>query len=95
MLQESVGRVTFQFEARDVNLVLGPAAGSGPIPFRVFLDGQAVDRAAGTDVAADGRGTLDEQRTYQLVRQPGPITTCSRRSSGPAERPSSVRSVAG
>jgi hypothetical protein len=73
VLQESVGRVAFQFEARDVNLVMGPAAGSGPIPFRVFLDGEAGDGAAGTDVAADGRGTLDEQRTYQLVRQPGPI----------------------
>jgi Thioredoxin like C-terminal domain len=74
VLDEPGGRVAFQFEARDVNLVMGPAAGSGPIPFRVFLDGQAVDGAAGTDVAADGRGTLDEQRTYQLVRQPGPIT---------------------
>jgi thiol-disulfide isomerase/thioredoxin len=73
VLQESVGRVAFQFEARDVNLVMGPAAGSGPIPFRVFLDGEAGDGAAGTDVAADGRGTLDEQRTYQLVRQSGPI----------------------
>jgi hypothetical protein len=53
---------------------MGPAAGTGPIPFHVLLDGQAVDGAAGTDVAADGRGTLDEQRTYQLVRQPEPIT---------------------
>jgi thiol-disulfide isomerase/thioredoxin len=73
VLQESVGRVAFQFEARDVNLVMGPATGSGSIAFRVFLDGEAVDGSAGTDVAADGRGTLDEQRTYQLVRQPAPI----------------------
>jgi hypothetical protein len=27
----------------------------------------------GTDVAADGTGMLDEQRTYQLIRQSGPI----------------------
>ena len=74
VLDEPGGRVAFAFAARDVNLVMGPAAGAGPIPFRVFLDGAAVDGAAGTDVAADGRGTLDEQRTYQLVRQPGPIT---------------------
>jgi hypothetical protein len=74
VLQESVGRIAFQFEARDVNLVMGPAAGFRPIPFRVFLDGEAVDGAAGTDVAADGQGTLDEQRTYQLVRQPGATT---------------------
>jgi thiol-disulfide isomerase/thioredoxin len=74
VLDEPGGRVAFQFEARDVNLVMGPAAGSRPIPFRVFLDGEAVAGAAGTDVPADGRGTLDEQRTYQLVPQPGPIT---------------------
>ncbi len=40
VLQESVGRIAFQFEARDVNLVMGPAAGFRPIPFRVFLDGR-------------------------------------------------------
>jgi thiol-disulfide isomerase/thioredoxin len=74
LLHEPGGRIAFTFAARDVNLVMGPAAGPGPIPFRVLLDGEAVDNAAGTDVAADGRGTLDEQRTYQLVRQPGPIT---------------------
>jgi thiol-disulfide isomerase/thioredoxin len=74
LLDEPRGRLAFTFEARDVNLVMGPAAGAGPIPFRVFLDGRAVNGAAGTDVAADGRGTLDDQRTYQLIRQPGPIT---------------------
>jgi thiol-disulfide isomerase/thioredoxin len=73
VLREPGGRVAFQFEARDLNLVMGPTAESGPIPFRVFLDEEAVDGAAGTDVAADGRGTLDGQRTYQLVRQPEPI----------------------
>jgi hypothetical protein len=34
---------------------------------------QAVDDAVGTDVSADGRGRLADQRTYQLIRQPGPI----------------------
>jgi hypothetical protein len=43
------------------------------VPFRVFLDGEAVDGAAGTDVGADGRRTLAEQRCYQLVRQGRPI----------------------
>ena len=33
-----------------------PRPEAGPIPFRVFLDGEAADGAAGTDVAADGRG---------------------------------------
>ena len=73
LLDEPGGRIAFTFAARDVNLVMGPAAGTAPVPFRVLLDGRALDGAAGTDVAADGRGVLDEQRTYQLIRQPGPI----------------------
>jgi thiol-disulfide isomerase/thioredoxin len=73
LLNEPGGRVAFQFRARDVNLVMGPETGAGPISFRVLLDGEAVDGAAGTDVTADGQGTLADQRTYQLIRQPGPI----------------------
>jgi hypothetical protein len=52
---------------------MGPAPGSKPIPFRVFLDGQTAYGAAGTDVAADGHGTVTDQRCYQLIRQRGPI----------------------
>ena len=42
------------------------------------------------DVDADGSGTLDEQRTYQLIRQPGAIadrTVRDRVRSRPASRP--------
>jgi hypothetical protein len=39
----------------------------------MYLDGEPVTDAAGTDVDADGRGTVHDQKTYQLVRQPGPI----------------------
>jgi hypothetical protein len=73
LLDEPGGRVAFQFQARDINLVMGPGAGAGPMAFGVLLDGKAVDDAAGTDVPADGRGRLADQRTYQLIRQPGPI----------------------
>jgi thiol-disulfide isomerase/thioredoxin len=66
-------RLAFRFQARDVNLVMGPASRGGEIPFRVSLDGQPPTGALGTDVAADGRGTVSEQRTYQLIRQPTPI----------------------
>ena len=31
-------------------------------------------RRAGVDVDASGGGTVDAQRTYQLIRQPGPIS---------------------
>jgi thiol-disulfide isomerase/thioredoxin len=73
VLSEPGGRVAFEFHARDLNLVMGPESGNGPIPFRVFLDGEAVDGAAGTDVTADGHGTVTDQRCYQLIRQRGPI----------------------
>ncbi len=71
---EPGGRVAFGFHARDVNLVMGPKPGGGPVRFRVLLDGATIDGAAGVDVTADGHGTLADQRCYQLIRQPGPIT---------------------
>jgi len=74
LLDEPGGRIAFTFHARDVNLVMGPARGAGPIPFRVLLDGAVAPHAAGTDVGSDGHGTLTDQRCYQLLRQPHPIT---------------------
>ena len=68
------GRISFAFHARDVNLVLAPGPGESAIPFRVYLDGHAVEGAFGTDVEPDGRGVVDEPTTYQLIRQSGPIT---------------------
>jgi thiol-disulfide isomerase/thioredoxin len=73
ILDEAGGRLAFQFQARDVNLVMGPASRGATIRFRVRLDGELATGAAGTDLAPDASGTLREQRTYQLIRQPGPI----------------------
>ena len=73
VLTEPGGRIAFQFHARDVNLVMGPAARGASIPFRVYLDGRPATDTPGTDVGADASGTLDAQRTYQLIRQPGPV----------------------
>jgi thiol-disulfide isomerase/thioredoxin len=70
---EPGGRIAFQFHARDVNLVMGPASRGASIQFRVHLDGQLAGDAHGTDVASDGTGIVDDQRTYQLIRQPGLI----------------------
>ena len=67
------GRVAFQFQARDLNLVMGPAASGASIPFRVSLDGRPAEGAYGVDVGPDGRGIAADQRTYQLIRQPGAI----------------------
>jgi Thioredoxin like C-terminal domain len=40
----------------------------------VLLDGQPPGAAPGTDVDEHGSGTLTEQRLYQLIRQPGPVS---------------------
>jgi hypothetical protein len=73
VLTEPGGRIAFQFQARDVNLVMGPSARGTSVPFRVLLDGQAPGGAHGFDVDDDGSGTLADQRLYQLVRQTGSV----------------------
>jgi thiol-disulfide isomerase/thioredoxin len=73
VLNERGGRIAFQFHARDLNLVMGPSSQGAAIPFRAFLDGQLAKDAHGSDVDRDGSGMVSDQRTYQLIRQPGPI----------------------
>lgn len=75
-LNAAGGLIACRFHARDLNLAMGPAAPGTSPRFRVGIDGQPPDQAHGTDTDADG--TLSQQRVYQLVRQPGPITerTC-------------------
>ncbi|HYI66483.1 MAG TPA: hypothetical protein VEW95_06140 [Candidatus Limnocylindrales bacterium] len=73
IVNEPGGRLAFQFHARDVNLVMGPASPSTSVGFRVFLDGVVAEGAFGTDVGSEGRGIVTDQRTYQLIRQSGPI----------------------
>jgi thiol-disulfide isomerase/thioredoxin len=73
VLNEPGGRIAFQFHARDLNLVMGPTSHGASIPFRVFLDGQLATDERGSDVDPDGSGMVSDQRTYQLIRQPGAI----------------------
>jgi thiol-disulfide isomerase/thioredoxin len=71
---ESLQLIVFRFHARDVHLVLRSQAGT-VVPFRVLVDGgEAPGAAHGLDVDEEGRGTLDQPRLYQLVREPGSIT---------------------
>ncbi len=74
LLNEPGGRIAFQFRARDVNLVMGPVTRGTAIRFQVYLDGEVVAGALGTDVDTEGRGTVRDQNTYQLIRQSGPVT---------------------
>ncbi len=73
LLNTANGRIAYRFHARDLHLVMGPAARGTSVRFRVFLDGQAPGAAHGSDVDEQGHGTATEQRLYQLIRQPKPI----------------------
>jgi hypothetical protein len=72
-LNQPGGRIIYRFHARDLHLVLGPAPDGKPVRFRVTIDGAAPGADRGADVDADGQGTVDAQRLYQLVRQNGMV----------------------
>jgi thiol-disulfide isomerase/thioredoxin len=72
-LTRANGRIAYRFHARDLHLVMGPAAPGKPVPFRVLIDGRPPGPAHGVDVDEQGRGVLVEHRLYQLIRQPMPI----------------------
>ena len=67
------GRIVYRFHARDLHLVMGPAARETSVRFRVLIDGQPPRAAHGLDVDDQGNGTVTEQRLYQLIRQAQPI----------------------
>jgi thiol-disulfide isomerase/thioredoxin len=72
-LDAAGGSIAYCFQARDVNLVLGPPASGATVGFTVLLDGQPPRDDHGLDVDESGEGTLSEPRMYQLVRQGGAI----------------------
>ncbi|MEN3973349.1 cytochrome c biogenesis protein DipZ [Sphingomicrobium sp. XHP0235] len=67
---EADGTISFTFKARDLNLVLGSTDGQ-PVDFTITVDGDAPGQDAGVDVDPRGRGTVTDERLYQLVRQQG------------------------
>jgi hypothetical protein len=73
VLNEPNGRIAFQFHARDLHLVMGPTTRGTAVSFRVLIDGLLPGAAHGLDVDNQGHGTVDEQRLYQLIRQPLPV----------------------
>jgi thiol-disulfide isomerase/thioredoxin len=73
VLNTANGRIAYRFHARDLHLVMGPAARGASVRFRVLIDGQPPGAAHGSDVDDQGNGTITEQRLYQLIRQPKPI----------------------
>jgi thiol-disulfide isomerase/thioredoxin len=74
VLNKAGGRIAYGFHARDLHLVMGPAATGTSVRFRVTLDGQPAAAAHGVDVDGQDNGTATEHRLYQLIRQPKPVT---------------------
>jgi len=72
-LNKPNGGIAYRFHARDLHLVMGPAAPGTFIRFRVLIDGRPPGAAHGIDIDEQGNGTVTEQRLYQLIRQPKPI----------------------
>jgi len=68
-LKSSQGGISFRFHARDLHLVLGPAADGKPVRFKVTIDGAAPGAAHGVDINSQGEGIVQEERLYQLIRQ--------------------------
>ena len=73
VLNKANGRIVYRFHARDLHLVVGPAARGTSVRFRVLIDGLPPGEAHGIDVDDQGNGTVTQQRLYQLIRQPKPI----------------------
>ncbi len=69
VLNGANGRIAYRFQARDLHLVLGPAANGKPVRFRVLVDGKPPLADHGSDTDAQGYGVIDAQKLYQLVRQ--------------------------
>jgi thiol-disulfide isomerase/thioredoxin len=73
-LNRAEGSISYKFRARDLHLVLGAGRDSKPVRFQVTIDGAPPGAAnRGTDIDADGNGTVSETRLYQLVRQSGDV----------------------
>ncbi|EJL56467.1 cytochrome c biogenesis protein [Rhizobium sp. CF122] len=68
-LEQVGGGITYRFSARDLHLVLGPGTGGKKVRFQVTVDGAAPGVDHGSDIDAEGKGTVSETRLYQLVRQ--------------------------
>jgi len=74
VLNQSGGRISYRFHARDLHLVMGPTKRGTSVRFRVLIDGQPAVAARGFDLNEQGEGRVTEQRLYQLIRQSQPIS---------------------
>lgn len=72
-LNAANGRIAYRFHARDLHLIMGPSTRGTSPRFRVTIDGKPLGAAHGGDTNQQGAGVVNQQRLYQLIRQPIPI----------------------
>ena len=72
-LNKADGRMVYRLHARDLNLVMGPAARGASVRFRLLIDGRPPGADHGSDVDEQGNGTAHDLRLYQLIRQTSPV----------------------
>jgi cytochrome c biogenesis protein CcdA/thiol-disulfide isomerase/thioredoxin len=72
VLQTAPGKIVFRFHARDLHLVLG-TKDNKPVRFVIKLDGTPPGEDHGSDADANGSGTVQGHRLYQLIRQTGAV----------------------
>ncbi|MGR9173707.1 cytochrome c biogenesis protein DipZ [Hyphomicrobiales bacterium] len=75
VLNQAGGGLAYRFSARDLHLVLGPGADGKPVRFQVLLDGKMPGADRGSDIDAEGNGTVTSTRLYQLMRQSSTVET--------------------
>ena len=71
-LNKPNGRIAYRFHARDLHLVMGPAAPGTSVRFRVMIDGQPPGAAHGLTLTSNATDS-DRAAAYQLIRRPKPI----------------------
>jgi thiol-disulfide isomerase/thioredoxin len=74
VLNAANGRIAYRFHARDLHLVLTPSSEGHPVRFRIKIDGAPPGADHGSDADAEGWGSVQEGRLYQLVRQTESVT---------------------
>ncbi len=72
-LDDPSGGIAFRFHSRDLHLVLALSSQGHSVRFRVKIDGAPPGPDHGVDVDAEGWGSVQDERLYQLVRQTGSV----------------------
>jgi thiol-disulfide isomerase/thioredoxin len=74
VLEAAPGAIVYRFHARDLHLVLGPVKDGKPIRFRVTLDGVRPGEDQGSDIDANGFGTVQLFSSIACINSSGKKT---------------------